>query len=319
MNTIASALVMASVAFGCGEVPAWQLASNATATTAAEGGVMPAANAPVFMCSMDKDIRSREAGKCPRCGMALVAGVPDPVEYHLELDVAPPPRPGVGVRLNFQVFDPWRDNLVTKVTIVHEKLFHAFVVSRDLQFFVHGHPEWNGGSFTYDLAFPKPGMYRILADFYPEASTPQLATKTVFVAGEETAAPPLTRDYAPKQATNVLVELVTSPAQPVAGVLTQMRFSMTPAEGLERYLGAWAHMLAASDDLIDMMHMHPVFADGGPGMQFNVLFPRSRVYRVWIQFQRNGVVNTAHFDVPVRPLPEGPIAAIAPTGTRTHG
>ena len=54
-------------------------------------------------------------------------------------------------------------------------------------------------------------------------------------------------------------------------------------------------------------------------MQFNVLFPRARVYRVWVQLQRNGVVNTAHFDVPVRPLPEGPIAAIALGGARTQG
>jgi hypothetical protein len=60
-------------------------------------------------------------------------------------------------------------------------------------------------------------------------------------------------------------------------------------------------MLAASDDLIDMMHEHPFLADGGPEMQFSLVFPRPRVYRVWVQFQRNGVVNTAHFDIPVTP------------------
>jgi len=34
-------------------------------------------------------------------------------------------------------------------------------------------------------------------------------------------------------------------------------------------------------------------------MQFSLIFPRARTYRVWVQFQRQGVVNTAHFDVPV--------------------
>jgi hypothetical protein len=67
----------------------------------------------------------------------------------------------------------------------------------------------------------------------------------------------------------------------------------------QRYLGVWAHLLAVSDDLIDMMHMHPSIADGAPEMQFDVVFPRPRTYRIWVQFQRNGVVNTAHFDVPV--------------------
>ena len=29
------------------------------------------------------------------------------------------------------------------------------------------------------------------------------------------------------------------------------------------------------------------------------MFPRPQTYRVWVQFQRDGVVNTVHFDVPV--------------------
>jgi hypothetical protein len=33
-----------------------------------------------------------------------------------------------------------------------------------------------------------------------------------------------------------------------------------------------------------------------------VIFPRERNYRVWVQFQRLGVVNTAYFDVPVQDL-----------------
>jgi len=81
-----------------------------------------------------------------------------------------------------------------------------------------------------------------------------------------------------------------------------MFFHLDPAEGLEPYLGAWSHMLAASDDLIDMIHDHPVVADGGPQMQFNVIFPRARTYKLWVQFQRKGVVNTAEFNVPVSEL-----------------
>lgn len=66
-------------------------------------------------------------------------------------------------------------------------------------------------------------------------------------------------------------------------------------------------MLAVSDDLIDLIHEHPFLADGDleiqfRQIQFNLIFPRARTYRVWVQFQRLGVVNTVHFDVPVRAL-----------------
>jgi hypothetical protein len=255
------------------------------------------------MCPMDRDIRSYEPGTCPRCRMELVISIPEPAEYRLDLAVTPTPRRNQPVHLKFSVFDPWKGSLVTKFGVVHEKLFHAFIVSRDLEFFVHDHPEWTGGSFVYDIAFPKPGMYRILGDFYPEAATPQLLTQTLFVAGNEAPAHRLVPDYSLKQAENLRVELSTNPPSPLAGAPTQLRFTLSPGAGIERLLGAWGHLLAGSDDLIDMMHEHPSLADGGPEMQFSLVFPRPRTYRVWVQFQRDGVVNTAHFDVRVGSQP----------------
>jgi len=254
---------------------------------------------PVYFCPMDKDVRSNSPGTCSRCGMKLVAGVPDPVEFHLDLTVTPKtPKPQEKVHLKFDVHDPWKNNPVKKFNVVHEKLFHAFIVSEDLQFFAHEHPLWTNDAFQYDITLPKTGMYRILGDFYPEGATPQLIAKTIFVAGPPSRLVPLTRDYSAKNGENLKVELTTAPAQPVAGMNTQMRFKITPGEGLEKYLGAWGHMLAASDDLIDMIHTHPFIADGAPEMQFDVTLPRARAYRIWVQFQRHGVVNTVHFDIP---------------------
>ncbi len=183
-------------------LPSSCVRSKPAATVAA--GVTPVQTAQtpnpstdsIWICPMDRDIRKHNPGTCPRCGMKLVTDIPEPVEYHMDLAVSPAPMPGQRVRLTLEVFDPWKGNPVKNFSIVHEKLFHAFIVSRDLSFFVHDHPEWNGTSFTYDIAFPKAGMYRVLGDFYPEASTPQLITQTVFVPGDEYPIPPLTRDYA---------------------------------------------------------------------------------------------------------------------------
>jgi Heavy metal binding domain len=266
---------------------------------------LPSQNAgAVYVCPMDPDVRSNSPGKCARCGMELKSGLPDPVEYHMHLDVMPRPvKPGQPAKLTFEIHDPWKDRPVTNFQTVHEKLFHMFVVSQDLQVFLHNHPTLGSdGNFHYDYTFPKSGMYRVLGDFYPDGATPQLIAKTVFVPGPAPKPATLTRDYSTKDAENMAVELVTDPPQPISGQKTQLLFRVKPGDGLEKYLGAWGHMLAASDDLIDMLHEHPFIADGGPQIQFNIIFPRPHAYRVWVQFQRKGVVNTAHFDIPVKEL-----------------
>src|SRR5690349_21704807 len=67
----------------------------------------------VYICPMDPDVRSYNGGVCRRCGMNLVAGLPDPVEFHLDTRVMPaspvPARPAV---LQFFVHDPWKNRPV---------------------------------------------------------------------------------------------------------------------------------------------------------------------------------------------------------------
>jgi hypothetical protein len=259
---------------------------------------------PVYICPMDPDVRSQQPGACRRCGMALVAGIPDPVEFHLDVATVPAHvSPGRLATLQFFVHDPWKNRPVSAYNLVHERLFHAFVVSEDLQFFQHAHPTLAGdGLFQLPITFPNAGMFRVLGDFYPSGATPQLNAQTIYVPGTPPPPARLERDYSGKSAENMRVNLETIPAEPVAGNRTQLRFKIEPASGLEKYLGAWAHLLAASTDLIDMMHEHPYRVDEGPMVEFEVVFPRPMVYRTWVQFQREGVVNTVHFDIPVRAL-----------------
>jgi Heavy metal binding domain len=259
-----------------------------------------------FVCPMDPDVHSATPGKCPRCGMTLVPGIPDPIEYDLKLSLKPvAPKPGVPVVLAFKVVDPRDAKQVKDFQIVHERLFHMFLVSQDLDWFVHDHPALGkDGVFRYTAKFPKPGMYRILTDFYPKGGTPQLLTQTVIVPGAplEALGVKLQPEVVPQKAGNMTVELVTDPAQPIAGMKTLMFFKVDPSDGLEPYLGAWGHMLVASEDLIDTIHTHPFLTNGGPQIQFNMIFPRPGVYRVWVQFQRKGIVNTVKFDIPVTEL-----------------
>jgi hypothetical protein len=260
-----------------------------------------------FFCPMDPDVRTAQPGRCSRCGMALRVGVPEAIEYPVQLTLKPKiVRPDRPVELSFRVRDPKTGIPVQEFEVLHEKLFHLFIVSEDLSHFEHEHPTLSGDhTFRYKTQFPKPGMYRLLSDFYPKGGTPQLIERTVLVSASKAATvtpPQLTADLSAKRGDNIDVELTMEPAIPIAGMKTLMFFRIKPADGLEQYLGAWGHMLAVSDDLVDTIHNHPFLADGGPQVQFNLVFPRARTYRVWVQFQRKGVVNTVSFTIPVSTL-----------------
>jgi len=262
-----------------------------------------------YVCPMDADVRSDKAGVCPRCGMTLRLGIADQSEFPLELITEPAVlRPRQHVRMTFALKNPKTGSVVKHFQIVHEKLFHMFIVSGDLKYFLHDHPvPQPDGTFVFDQVFPKAGMYRVVADIYPTSGSPQLIARTLFVTpadnelvslAENTLAP----DEGSQHGQNTDVELSLSPQIPIAGYKTLFFLKFKQTDGMQKYLGAWAHMLIASDDAVDLIHEHPFIADGGEKMQFNLVFPRARTYRIWVQFQRNNVVNTVSFNVPVLDL-----------------
>ena len=264
-----------------------------------------------FVCPMDPDVRSKAPGKCTRCGMKLEAGIPDGIAYRVRVTSVPKAiRPGVAVDLSFEAIDPRKRVRAEKFELVHERLFHLFLVSEDLGFFAHEHPEIDSaGLFHLRTTLAKPGYYRVLCDFYPSGATPQMIASSLFVGGDFKTSKPLNPDLSIQKGLNLEVELATDPAQPIAGKKTMLFFRLKPGKGLEQYLGAWGHMLAASQDLVDAIHTHPAFGDEPPldasdskRVQFNMIFPRESIYRVWVQFQRDGKVNTVAFNIPVKEL-----------------
>lgn len=263
------------------------------------------AQTPDFTCPMDPDVRSKGPGKCPRCGMKLEARIPEFVEYPVKLSFSPSSIPaGRPLDISISVRDPKTGKAITKFETVHEKFMHLFIVSSDLEYFAHEHPDEN---FVLHTQLPHAGNYKLAADFYPSGGAPQLAEKFISTSGYQHgltgSLAHLAEDLAPKHGENLEVSLTME--KPAPGRKSLLFFHLTPADGIEQYLGAWAHMLIVSDDLIDTIHQHPSIADGRPEMQFDVFFPRARTYRVWVQFQRLGRVNTVNFTIPVDASFEG--------------
>src|SRR5436190_7846674 len=61
-----------------------------------------------WVCPMHADYTMDIAGKCPRCGMALVRAAPfDVRDYHLDFRTVPAvAKPGVKTTLRFSIFHP---------------------------------------------------------------------------------------------------------------------------------------------------------------------------------------------------------------------
>jgi hypothetical protein len=67
----------------------------------------------VYQCPMDPDVRSNVEGVCPRCGMKLRSGIPEPIEFPMELKLTPASfRAGEKVQMEFSVLDPENSKLI---------------------------------------------------------------------------------------------------------------------------------------------------------------------------------------------------------------
>src|SRR5215471_18109211 len=96
-----------------------------------------------WVCPMHSDFTMDIAGKCPRCGMDLVRAAPfDVRDYRLEFRTDPAVvKPGQNTKLLFRILHPGSGEPIKKFEVVHERQYHLFVISQDMEFFQHIHPE----------------------------------------------------------------------------------------------------------------------------------------------------------------------------------
>jgi hypothetical protein len=287
--------------------------SQSAAPMASPSELPASSEQPGYWCPMHPNLRGAAGDKCPLCGMALVPIAPgDYQPYGLDFEVMPRTlRAHQQGRIRFYARDPHTRAVVRRFDLMHERVFHLFVVSRDFEYFAHLHPTLHDdGSLDVGVELPRPGVYQLIADFVPAGAPPQLVQKSFATAGYEgllLAVPHLARDDSDKVIGETRVKLIMP--EPLAGREQLVTFEFSdaatgaPATDLQPYLGAAGHLLLASADLAIAAHSHPVAemsAPGGPDVVFQLLFPRAGEYRMWVQVQRHGEVLTASFTVPVK-------------------
>src|SRR5919108_681661 len=73
---------------------------------------------------------------------------------------------------------------VPSLEIVHERPYHLFVISQDMEHFQHIHPEQQPDlTWAIDVTLPKAGYYSVLSDFLPSGGASQLISRPLVTAG----------------------------------------------------------------------------------------------------------------------------------------
>ena len=250
----------------------------------------------LYTCSMHLNYRAAKAGKCPRCGMALVSIEPGiPEEFDLQMTLSPMvPQPGKPLHLRFAVFNPRTGEKVKKFGLMHDRFFHLFLISQDLSDFQHIHPrQLADGSFVINTTLQKPGLYKVYTDFYPLDGAPQVLQANLPVAGwtgdviagqaklasdkvltkvvkgwvvmpaEADKLGVNVRALESKPAGDLKVELAIERPPLFNGQKSTLKFHLTddatgqPVRDLIPYLGAWGHALILSEDQTAVVHSHP--------------------------------------------------------------
>lgn len=199
------------------------------------------------------------------------------------------------------------DQPVKEFELEHEKLMHLIVVSKDLSFFDHIHPKFNGdGKFTISPNFPKGGEYKLFADYVPKGASKIVKSTEVTVSGQKDQPTKLVED---KELTRVVdgKEVTLEFDHLMTNMELTMNFTIKdaktkkPITDLQPYLGAIGHVVAISGDTETYLHVHPMDEKStGPDAKFMTSFPKKGLYKIWGQFQQDGKVFIVPFTVNVQ-------------------
>lgn len=215
-----------------------------------------------------------------------------------------------GVPLEFKVQNQ-AGQAVENFDTPQEKPMHLVVVSDDLRFFEHVHPNYQGqGKFAINHNFPSPGTYTLFTDYKPSGSNEQVSAEKISIPGK-VPIPDRLESFADTQTVeNTNIKLQLTPGKLTAGKNIKFSFNLTdttkkqPVADLQTYLGKQAHLviIRSSSPLTatDYIHAHPLNSSNpsspNPGkIEFQSQFPQKGTYKIWLQFQRNGKIATAPF------------------------
>jgi Heavy metal binding domain len=273
-----------------------------------------------FACPMHADQVGHEGDTCPKCGMKLelvnAEQAANTNEYFMAY-ASEPAQLEAGKAAKLSLTPKIKGNEATPVPldIEHDKKMHLIVVSADLSYFDHIHPEFQGtgnydikvigkdekftARYANETRFDQGGDYILFADYKPTGANHQLERIPVTLTGTPYKAQKFTAQKSTSMVDGYEISFVPEGGKFVSegtmhiSAIVKKDGKEIPADQFENYLGAKAHVVMIKEDTQDYLHVHPEVVDGR--LDLHTTFGKTGVFRSWLQFKAGGQIHTADF------------------------
>jgi hypothetical protein len=198
---------------------------------------------------------------------------------------------------------------ITNFDLLQAKLMHLIVVNDSLTFFSNVHPIYQGnGRFVANVEFPSIDSYVVFTDYKPAKQSEQVAVLKFAIPGKITKLPEVLLFDNVKSLDGVEVSFSSSVPTIKSGHEVILTFDLTDSNNnqpinLETSLGEKGHLviIRSSSNLTtsDYVHARTWSVTSIGQMKFLTRFPQPGKYKLWIEFNRKGKVDTADFWVNV--------------------
>lgn len=197
------------------------------------------------------------------------------------------------------------EKLVVELETIHEKEAHIIIVSDDLEYFIHVHPENDrNGKYSVKINLPFGGKYELFIEYKPLGSNKITDRFNLLIEGTEKSKAVFKSERYSFVDQNLSV--ILHPAEDLfSGKEIQIPVAILKggkelnAANFDNYLGEKAHAVLIGITNFDFLHVHPMVMNNQLNLHMNIV--ESGYYRLWLQFQIDGKLYTADFVLYAKP------------------
>jgi YHS domain-containing protein len=219
---------------------------------------------------------------------------------------------GKPTNLKLRVIDSKTGKVQTSFDEAHTKFFHLLIASKDLNWFIHEHPEMApDGTWSVPITFPAGTEYWVYGDVAPSGKGSRVLISSVKVAGQK---PTWNTKLTPaRQGQDGGLKGLLSTLEPIEiGRRATIQVKLFDAKSgvaagdTVKWLGAAGHMMIFHKDGKTVVHSHPSEDAENEALvkqgivRFSGRFPKAGTYKVYAQFDWQGKVRTLPFAIEVK-------------------